>query len=525
MNLRFFLGSFLITACSLSANAQSFTVNDPVLKNIWSEGMSKSQLKENAQILMDSYGARLTGTPQQKAAQQWLMSKYNSWGITSRLENFGTWKGWERGVTHIDLVEPRVRSLEGQMLAWSAPTKGAITANTIILPDLADSLAYVNWFKESKGKIVLVSPEQITCRPDTNYKGFALPATFAAMQKERTDIEQNWRARLKKSGLTVDKLFLALEDAGAAGIVVSLWNKAWGVTRIFGTNNEKIPVVQLSCEDYGLVYRMTERNQSPKLRIEAQSKYLGEVPIGNVIAEIKGSTKPNEYVMMSAHFDSWDGASGATDNGTGTLVMMEAMRILKQVYPNPKRTILVGHWNSEEQGLNGSRAYTEDHPEVVKGLQSLFNQDNGTGRIERISAGGLMSAAPYFAKMLSKLPSEFVNQIQFNPQGSPAGGGSDNASFACYGAPAFGLSSLNWEYFSYTWHTNRDTYDKIVFDEVRSNAVLVAMLVYLACEEPEFLARDRRVMPTGRNGQPDAWPACVPAKRKFSYVPRVMENQ
>src|SRR5690606_13654410 len=129
----------------------------------------------------------------------------------------------------------------------------------------------------------------------------------------------------------------------------------------------------LSLEDYGLLYRLTESGNTPKLTIRAESKFTGMVPTFNTIAEIKGTEKPDEYVILSAHFDSWDGGTGATDNGTGTLVMMEAMRILKKLYPNPKRTILVGHWGSEEQGLNGSAAFVADHPEIVNNVQAVFN--------------------------------------------------------------------------------------------------------------------------------------------------------
>jgi Zn-dependent M28 family amino/carboxypeptidase len=238
--------------------------------------------------------------------------------------------------------------------------------------------------------------------------------------------------------------------------------------------------------------------------------------------------------MLSAHFDSWDGASGATDNGTGTLTMLEAMRILKQVYPHPKRTIMVGHWSAEEEGLVGSRAFTEDHPEVVKGLQALFNQDNGTGRIVRMSASGLPDGAVHITQWLDKVPLEFRSQVDFSGTGFPGGGGSDHASFACYGAPAFGLGALPWDYFNYTWHTNRDTYDKIVFDDLRKNATLTAMLAYLASEDPTMVKRDRvdlaaiasspsmvqQESETGANGAgrrfrfPTEWPSCQKAPRE-----------
>jgi hypothetical protein len=207
--------------------------------------------------------------------------------------------------------------------------------------------------------------------------------------------------------------------------------------------------------------------------------------------------------MLSAHFDSWDGSQGATDNGTGTITMMEAMRILKQAYPHPKRTIMVGHWPGEEQGLNGSRAYAYDHPEIVRGLEALFNQDNGTGRIVRTSGVGLPDAGEHMQQWLSKLPQEFKTQIEYSGVGAPATGGTDNASFDCYGAPAFGMSSLGWDYGTYTHHTNRDSFDKIVFDDLEGNATIVAMLAYLASEDPSFITRQRADLTAngGRGGR------------------------
>jgi len=187
--------------------------------------------------------------------------------------------------------------------------------------------------------------------------------------------------------------------------------------------------------------------------------------------------------------------------------MMEAMRILREVYPEPRRTILVGHWSGEEQGLIGSRAFAEDHPEVVAGLQALFNQDNGTGRVTNISMMGFTGVAPYMTQWLERIPPEITQHIELEVPGVPASGGSDHASFLCHGVPAFRLGSHEWDYRTYTWHTNRDTFDKVVFDDVRNNAALVAMLAYLASEEPDLLPRDR-ISP-----QFGGWPACQPARR------------
>jgi Zn-dependent M28 family amino/carboxypeptidase len=250
------------------------------------------------------------------------------------------------------------------------------------------------------------------------------------------------------------------------------------------------------------------------VELSAISEARGEVPVFNVVAEIRGSERPNEYVMLSAHFDSWDGGSGATDNGTGTIAMLEAMRMLRLAYPTPRRSILVGHWSGEEQGLNGSSAFVQDHPLIADSLQALFNQDNGTGRVERMSSSGFTLAAGNLARYLAQIPADLTRDITFSFPGSPGGGGTDHASFVTCGAPGFGLGSGSWDYGTYTWHTNRDTYDKVSWDDVRNNATLTAMLVYLAAEDPERMPRARRdVFAPQPNGQPGAWPACRQPQR------------
>jgi len=240
---------------------------------------------------------------------------------------------------------------------------------------------------------------------------------------------------------------------------------------------------------------------------------LGNVPTFNTIAETRGTEKPEEYVILSAHFDSWEGGSGATDNGTGTITMMEVARILKKVYPNPKRTILIGHWGSEEQGLNGSRAFVLDHPEIVQNTQAVFNQDNGTGRVANLSGSGFLHAYDFMGKWMAAAPREITRGIDTDFPGSPSGGGSDHASFIAAGIPAFMMSSLSWGYGTITWHTNLDTYDKLIFDDIRDNVVLIATLAYKASEEPELVDREKRIMPLGRDGQPSQWPVIRQPRR------------
>lgn len=490
--------------------------SDAVVDAIVKEETDNSQLEKLAHELLDGIGPRLVGTPQMMQAHEWAVAKYATWGIQARNEKWGEWRGWERGVSHIDMVSPRVKSLEGTQLAWCPSTSGkTITAETIIIPDLADSIAFQKWAPSVKGKFVMISMCQPTGRPDYNWDEFGTKESAEKMKTARTSQTEAWSNRLKKTGLDNKKLPVALEKAGALGIVTSNWSRGFGVDKIFGAYTKKIPTIDIALEDYGMIYRLTESGKQPKISVRTDSKELGLVPTFNTLAEIKGTEKPDEYVMLSAHFDSWDGGTGATDNGTGTLTMLEAMRILKKVYPNPKRTILVGHWGSEEEGLNGSRAFVEDHPEIVQKLQALFNQDNGTGRVTNISGQGYLYAYEFIDQWLSKVPETIRKPIETKFPGTPGGGGSDFASFVALGAPGFSLSSLNWSYGSYTWHTNRDTYDKIVFDDLRNNAMLTAILVYAACEDPNKTSREKSVLPIDtKTGEHRKWPEQKKATRK-----------
>jgi carboxypeptidase Q len=505
--------------------AQSLATNDPVLQAIWREGMGNSQVEALAQALLDSIGPRLTGSPGMERAQAWAASMLEGWGVDARLERYGTWEGWERGPSHIDLIQPRVRSLEGQILAWSPGTGGRpVEAGVAYLPQIDSRPDWDAFLSSVRGQWVMMSYPQPTCRSNDQWVEFQQSGSGQRMDEERQLGANRW-----DQSLTVLRTLLggtaqihaAIEGAGAVGIITSEWPGRPGVTRIFDADNRNTPTFELSCEDYSLVHRLAENVQEPVVRLVANATNRGEVPVFNVIGEIRGSELPNQYVMLSAHFDSWDGSSGATDNGSGSVLMLETMRVLRAAYPNPKRTILIGLWSGEEQGLNGSRAFTEDHPEIVDSLQVLWNQDNGTGRIVTMSSQGLVEAAGSLARWLAQVPSEVGRYVDLEVPGSPGGGGSDYASFMCHGAPGINLSALNWDYTDHTWHSNRDTYDKLVFDDLRNNVVLTASLAYLAANDDEFTSRERRTIITGgRGGGLGSWPTCSPAQRASPNAPR-----
>jgi carboxypeptidase Q len=497
---RYGLGLLLLISVKVQAQ-------NAVIEAIIKEANENSQLETLAHELLDGIGPRLVGSPQMQKAHDWAVEQYGTWGIEAHNEKWGEWRGWDRGITHIDMVAPWTRTLSGTQLAWSpASPKGGVSGEVVVLPEFADSLAFQKWLPSVKGKYVMISSPQITGRPDYNWEKWATESSFEAMKAERTEMEKAWMERTQKTGKNRTSLPIALENAGAAGIVTSYWSRAFGANKIFSAATKKVPTIDLSLEDYGMLFRLAESGKKPQIHVNAQSKETGVQPTLNTIAQIKGTTKPDEYVMLSAHFDSWDGGTGATDNGTGTILMMEVMRILKKVYPNPKRTILVGHWGSEEQGLNGSRGFVEDHPEMMEKIQVLFNQDNGTGRVANLSGQGFVHSYEYLGRWMNKVPREITKDIETSFPGNPGGGGSDYASFVAAGVPAFNLSSLSWDYGTQTWHTNVDTYDKVIFDDVKSNAILAAILVYMACEEENMVSKEVRVPLDFRTGEPTAWP-------------------
>jgi carboxypeptidase Q len=506
---------FAAALCFLTvpAAAQTFRSPDPVIRRIWSLGMDSSQVERLAQVLDDSIGMRLSGTSGFQSAVDWLTGVYRSFGVTVRQEQYATTTGWRLGPVAMSLVTPHVQTLDVHLLAFSPGTGGrTVEAEAVVLPALKDSTEAPAWLGTVKGKFVLISAPELMCRAPQELERYARPATVQRLAEQRRAVTSDLQARLRPFGSRA-ALARKLEQAGAAGLLTTLWSNGWGVNKIFASPTGRIPSVDLSCEDYGLVWRLASNRQGPRLKLAADAEARPDQPMFNVIAELKGRELPNEYVLLSAHLDSWHGATGATDNGTGTITMLEAMRILRSAYPNPRRTILAGHWGSEEQGTQGSRAFAEDHPELMEGMQVVFNQDNGTWRAELIEGQGFLGAGANLARWLSFVPTEISSNLRLDVPGAQENSGSDHTSFLCRGVPAFRLQSNYTEYRQYTWHTNRDTYDKLVFDDLKNNAVLAAMLAYEASEDSTRVPRDKAILPPSPTGQPRNWPTCRPAQR------------
>ncbi len=506
------LSVFLATLCT----AQTFPTDDPVIRQMWEVGIEHSQTESLAHTLLDYYGPRLAGSPNLAASQEWLLERYEEWGVPVRKEEYGTWTAWQQGILHLDMVEPRIRTLEVRMLAWSPGSDGTVEGEVVLPPEGMTSDTVVDWLATIRGKFVLWSAPEAMCRASQELEKYARPETVEKLEEARMATRRAWDKRTRTSERS-SEWDAALDAAEPAAVLTSYWSGGWGVNRIFDTSNKNAVGIDVSCEDYGLLYRLADNGETPVLRMTAEAQDLGIVPQFNVIAELKGNELPDEYVLLGGHLDSWHSASGATDNGTGTITMLEAMRILKKTYPNPRRTIVVGHWGAEEMGLIGSSAFREDHPEVMDGLQVAFNQDNGTWRFERIEGQGMLDFSGHIWRWMTAVPTEFSEHIVLEMPGVQNNRGSDHVSFLCAGAPSFRLQSPYDEYRQYTWHTNRDTYDKIVFDDLKENATVAAMLAYMASEDPERVGRSRALLPIAidpRTGQPRLWPECRQARRE-----------
>lgn len=504
----------ILTLCSFAlfgATYAQVSDNDKaILKAIKTEAYEHSHLENLGIELIDEIGPRLVGTSSMTQAHEWAVKTFKSWGIHAENQSFGTWRGWERGLDQFSMTSPRFQQLEGMQLAYSpATSKKGVEASLILLPDhIEDSASFAAWLPSVKGKIVLMSPYFADGRPLYSWKEHATEETYNARIAARQEAKKKFDENISRSGYNMRyTLAPALEKAGAKAIVMSYWSEALGAQKIFDAKTKTIPTIDLAIEDYGMLYRLTQKGIDTKIKINTDSKFSGNTTTFNTVATIPGTEKADEYVILSAHLDSWDGGTGATDNGTGVITMMEVARILKKVYPNPKRTIIVGLWGSEEQGLNGSRAFVKDNAEILPKIQVVFNQDSGTGRIVGLAGQGFADAYDYLGRWLDNSPKEVSKHVKTNFPGYPGYRGSDHASFVAAGVPAFYLESKSWDYRNYTWHTNRDTYDKISFDDLKNNVLLIASLVYFASEEEEQTSRKQRVLKFNpKTSEMDTWP-------------------
>jgi carboxypeptidase Q len=490
-----------------------------VFWKIRQEGTNNSQIMRTLHMLTDVHGPRLTGSPNLKAAGEWAIQQMQSWGMKNgHLEpwDFGH-PGWANERLAAYIVSPVQDTLVAEVLAWTPGTNGVVRGAALQItlprqPTGEELAAHLDALKDSvKGKIVLVNPParvfvtfnpaplrredsdvitQMTTPPATQAgRGGGPPPQPAQAQPQRrpltgAQIEEQLNAFLAANGVLV-----RITDAGRDhGQIRAFHNRTY--------DEAKSPtVVVMRNEDYGRIWRLLDDRRSVELEFDVVNRSYPEGRTSyNVIAEIPGSDKADEVVMLGGHLDSWHAATGSTDNAIGCSVMMEAARILTAIGVKPRRTIRVALWSGEEQGLLGSQAYVREHfgsfeepkADFAK-LAAYFNIDSGTGRARGMTVFGPLEAATILREATASLSD--LGLLGVTTTRSRQATSTDAFSFAAAGLPGINALQDPIEYQSYTWHTNLDTYERVVEDDVRKSAIVVAAAVYHVAMRDDLLPR------------------------------------
>jgi hypothetical protein len=464
--------------------------------------------------LTDVYGPRLTGSPKLKAAEEWAIGQMQKWGFENgHLEpwDFGH-PGWLNERLSAEIVSPVRENLNCVALGWTPGTKGVVSGQAFVLavpekPSAEDLTRFLDANRENvRGKIVFVG------KPQPVAVSFAVPprrrneAQLRAMYDPRNPVPmfpgRPQRERPDPSVLTAAQITEKVDGfllSNGAQVKVTDAGREHGQIRAFANRSydpeKAVPSVVMRNEDYGRVCRILEDGTPVSLEFEILNRVYPEGKTAyNAVAEILGTDKRDEVVMLGGHIDSWHAATGATDNAIGCAVMMEAARILKALGVTPRRTIRVALWGGEEQGLLGSQAYVKEHfgsaedpkPEYFK-LDAYLNIDSGTGRARGLNIFGPPEAATILRQIVS--PFEDLGMVGAIAGRSRRLGGTDSTSFNQAGLPGVGISQDPIEYMTDTWHTNLDTYERVVESDAKSSAIVIAAVVYQLAMRDEALPR------------------------------------
>jgi carboxypeptidase Q len=518
----------LLLLSPLATFAQDTKTRDEVYAAIRKEANEHSQIMHTEHILTDLYGPRLTGSPNHVNAAKWIARELASWGFeNTQLEpwEFGH-PGWvdERNVGL--MLKPVQDTLTYETLAWTPSTRGPVisTAVSLVVPTFPSSedakvmqnptqeelTAYLDTMKDKvAGHMVLVgkptfidqskdpapkhlTDEAIKCRMDPTKKPgecgpqFTPPPRVAPRPNALTGLQIG--EQLDKYFVDNGVLVRINESQLDRGAVRAFNNRTFDITKV-------VPTVVMRNEDFGRIFRLLADGTEVKLEFDLRSRIVPDgVTSYNVTGEIPGTDKKDEVIMLGGHLDSWHSATGATDNAIGCATMMEAARILKAIGVKPRRTIRVACWSGEEEGLLGSQAYVKQHfgsfenpTKEFEKFNGYFNIDAGTGRARGLSVFGPPEAADVLREALAPFADlGFAGVISTKGRGL---GGTDSTSFNAAGLPGIGAAQDPIEYFNVTWHTNLDTYERIIEPDVKASSIIFAAAVYTLAMRDEMLPR------------------------------------
>ena len=530
----------LVFACFLAAQEK---VDEPTTARIRSEEMEHSQIMHTLHMLTDRYGPRVTGTPNHEAAVNWVVSETTKWGLKNAHReawDFGH-PGWTNERASGFLVAPVQQNLKFEVLAWTPSTKGTVTASVVQLippqgppaPQNADgggrggrggrggAPQRLGPTKEEMSEWVAANRNKVNGKIVLVGKAAMIPVDFTAAEKRRRDEQvtaqydpaspEYGRGGFGRGGrrgatdpdrLTTqqanDQVDAMLLEGGAVmrindaargqGIIVAQQNHLYDPAKC-------VPTVILRNDDYGRVERLLGDGEDVKMEFHIVNHVYPEGKTSyNVVAEIPGSDRADEVVMLGGHLDSWHSGTGATDNAIGSSIMLEAARLIQTLGLKPRRTIRVALWSGEEEGLLGSIAYVKAHfgsfedpkPEFAK-LDCYFNVDTGTGRLR----GAGIFGPPEAAAVLRPLLAQFKDwgMAGANTTTSRQTGGTDSTSFNNAGLPGIGMSQDPIEYNSMTHHTNLDTYERIIPDDVQKASAIIAAAVWHVANRDQMVPR------------------------------------
>ena len=474
-----------------------FEVNDRIRQ----EAMENSWIRRTIHYLTDVAGPRLTGSPQCRTASEWAARQMSEWGLSdARLEpwDFGR-QGWSNQRVAAFLTAPVEDTLVGKALPWTPGTDGTVTGPCVQLippenPAQEQFTAWIEGQRENvRDKIVLAGrhtevPVNFTPPALRLEANLTLLRSAPAAQTSAPLTAQQISDQIDRFLRDNRALVRVNDSARALGQVRASFNRAYDATQV-------PPTLVLRNEDFGRISRLLEEGLAVEMEVRIANRTHPEGRTAyNVLADIPGTDKRDEIVMLGGHIDSLDGATGATDNATGAAVMMEAARILKAIGVQPRRSIRVALWGGEEQGLLGSQAHVraqfgtaESPTPAFYRLAAYFNLDSGTGRIRGLSVFGPPAAAAVLGEIVQ--PFARVGVAGAIDSRSRRLGGSDHTSFAAAGLPGIGLGQDPIEYSTATWHTNLDTYERIVEDDLKQAAMVVASAVYHLAMREQTLPR------------------------------------
>ncbi|HEX8411505.1 MAG TPA: M20/M25/M40 family metallo-hydrolase [Thermoanaerobaculia bacterium] len=501
---------------TLSATAQDLAT----VTRIRQEGFRNSKVMEYAQALTDRVGARLTGSPSMKRANEWTRDELSKMGLSNaRLEGYKFGRGWSSDYCSVRMIAPDTQQLYALPMAWSPATNGPIRAKVVKV-----KLETKEDLEKNKGKLagmIVMTAEPKEMKPQEKaaldrydeeqleeLEQYVVPSSRD--DARRGDYLKRREFRKLLAQFATDEKIAAIVNSGngEGGVFRVQTGGTWRDDEPIG-----VPSVGLAPEHYARIARLVDAKTDVELELDVRATYhSSDLNSYNTLADLPGSHKKGEVVMLGAHLDSWHTGTGATDNAAGVVVMMEAMRILKSLGVTPKRTIRIALWSGEEQGLLGSRAYVEQHfaeretpkdpeqarlpatlrtekgalklkPEHAK-ISAYYNLDNGTGKIRGIWAQENAAAAPLFTAWLTPLHDLGATTVTMRNTTS-----TDHIPFDEVGLPGFQFIQDKVEYETRTHHTNWDTYERLQREDLMQAAVVVATFVWETANRAEMMPR------------------------------------